>query len=452
MNRPITDRTRSRFFEIAAIVILLSSIFLFGAVQPVVLLSEEFLILLLFMLYMINGLIRGKILDKTPLFLPFMFLLGSMVIQLIPLPFSVVRFISPSTIALREALGAGNGASALSLIPMKTFTQLLRWTTVFLFYLFIVNVFTRKTLPKLLNALFALTCFEVFYGLFLLFTGSNCLLWYCKPEYGSFGNRLHGTYRNPDHMAGYLEMLIPLHMAQVISKKLPTPFQSEEQAQKVLGIFIVMIFVIALFLTISRAGIIAFLVGMVYFYFSGKKETEGQGYTFYLKILTALVFIYLLWIGIGPIVDRFWNAASSLKNDRGVVWSDTLELVRNFPVFGTGFGTFRFVFPKYKTLLGQAIWRSPHNDYLMFFAEGGIISLLSFLWLIFSALKILVKENTLLARGAAAGFISILVHSFFDFNLQIPANAYLFAVIMAVGWISARENHGRHSLSHASGS
>jgi len=167
MNKPITDRTRSRFFEIAAIVILLSSIFLFGAVQPVVLLSEEFLILLLFMLYMINGLIRGKILDKTPLFLPFMFLLGSMVIQLIPLPFSVVRFISPSTIALREALGAGNGASALSLIPMKTFTQLLRWTTVFLFYLFIVNVFTRKTLPKLLNALFALTCFEVFYGLLL---------------------------------------------------------------------------------------------------------------------------------------------------------------------------------------------------------------------------------------------------------------------------------------------
>ncbi len=436
-------------FETGILVLLCSSVFLFGAVQPVVFYAEQTLILLLSILYLIVGLKKRRAPERTPLFWPFILFLATILIQLIPLPLGIVKVLSPHTVALRETLGCGREILPLSLIPARTFDQFLRWVVVFLVYLLVVNVFTRKTIQRLLTALFALTCFEVFYGLFLLFTGSHCLLWYCKPEYGNFGSRLHGTYRNPDHMAGFLEMVVPLSMAQILSKRLFSPFKSEERARRLLGIFFIMIFVIGLFLTISRAGIIAFLIGMAYFYFSGKKETEGWGHNFYLKILVTLVLIYLLWIGIGPIIDRFWSAASSLRNDRGVVWRDTLNLVKDYPIFGTGFGSYRFVYPKYKSLLSQAIYRSPHNDYLMFLAEGGIVSLLAFLWLIFNALKNLVKGNSLLARGATAGFVSLLVHSFFDFNLQIPANAWIFAVLMAIGWINRKEPHDRHTLSHA---
>jgi hypothetical protein len=34
------------------------------------------------------------------------------------------------------------------------------------------------------------------------------------------------------------------------------------------------------------------------------------------------------------------------------------------------------------------------------------------------------------------GVTSILIHSWVDFNLQIPANAALFMVLLALGWIS----------------
>lgn len=436
----------TRFFEIGIIVILCSSVFLFGAVQPVVFLAEESLILLLFILYMAARLIEGARLDKTPLFWPFMIFLSSIFIQVIPLPFSVLKIFSPHAVEIRKALGNTGGVETFSLIPARTFDQLTRWVTVFLFYLLVANVFTMKSIHRLLNSLFVLTCFEAFYGLFLVFTGNDCLLWYCKPEYRNYGSRLHGTYRCPNHMAGYLEMVIPLHAVQVLSKRLLSPFKSEEKAQKFLGIFFVTLFVITLFLTISRAGTVAFLIGMLYLYFSGKREEGGLRYTFYLKILVALVAIYLLWIGIGPIIDRFWQASSSLEQGRGVLWSDTLNLVKDFPVIGTGFGTYRFIFPKYKSiLLGQAIYKYSHNDYLQFLAEGGIISLLAFLWLVFNALRMLVKENSLLARGAAAGFIAILVHSFFDFNLQIPANAWMFAVLMAIGWIARESGNDNHS-------
>jgi hypothetical protein len=34
------------------------------------------------------------------------------------------------------------------------------------------------------------------------------------------------------------------------------------------------------------------------------------------------------------------------------------------------------------------------------------------------------------------GVVAILIHSWVDFNLQIPANAALFVVLLALGWIS----------------
>ena len=429
------------FFEISIILILLSSVFLFGSVQLPVLLAEEFFILGFFIAFMMIGLKRGKSWNGTPLLIPVLLFLFSILIQLVPLPFGVLKFLSPRTVVLRQMLGEEGGWNMLSLVPIKTLYQLLRWTTVFVLYLFIVNVFTKETVWKLLNALFALTCFQVFYGFFLLFTGSNSLLWYNKPEYGKFGNRLHGTYRNPDDMAGYLEMLIPLHIVQVVSSRLITPFKSEEKARRILGIFFVMLFVVALFLTISRAGIVAFLIGMIYFYFSGLKGKEGETqFSFYLKILVALAVVYLLWIGTSPIIDRFWSLTSGMQHQRGVVWNDAMKLVGDFPIFGTGLGTFRYIFPKYNTLLTQGIWDYPHNDYLQVLAEGGVVSMLAFLWLLLNALRMLTCKKHSLTRGAAAGFIAILVHSFFDFNLQIPANAYIFATLLAIGWISVREN------------
>jgi hypothetical protein len=34
------------------------------------------------------------------------------------------------------------------------------------------------------------------------------------------------------------------------------------------------------------------------------------------------------------------------------------------------------------------------------------------------------------------GIIALLIHSFVDFNLQIPANAGFFTVLLAMGWLA----------------
>ena len=38
--------------------------------------------------------------------------------------------------------------------------------------------------------------------------------------------------------------------------------------------------------------------------------------------------------------------------------------------------------------------------------------------------------------AAIMGVTSILIHSWVDFNLQIPANAALFMVLLALGWVA----------------
>jgi hypothetical protein len=40
------------------------------------------------------------------------------------------------------------------------------------------------------------------------------------------------------------------------------------------------------------------------------------------------------------------------------------------------------------------------------------------------------------AFGVVMGIVSIGIHSTVDFNLQIPANAFIFVILLALGWVS----------------
>jgi putative inorganic carbon (HCO3(-)) transporter len=66
----------------------------------------------------------------------------------------------------------------------------------------------------------------------------------------------------------------------------------------------------------------------------------------------------------------------------------------------------------------------------------GAIVLLSF----FAAVLALSRRHDPLARGIAFGVVmgvtALAIHSTVDFNLQIPANAFIFTVLLALGWLS----------------
>lgn len=111
--------------------------------------------------------------------------------------------------------------------------------------------------------------------------------------------------------------------------------------------------------------------------------------------------------------------------------ADALRLSRDHLGYGVGMGAFEVAYPKYQTVVTDSVIDYAHDDYIQFFADVGLlgwivapVSIAMFLVMSFRRLRSrLEQEPGWLQLGAAIGVCGILVHSFSDFNLHIPANA-----------------------------
>jgi O-antigen ligase len=122
----------------------------------------------------------------------------------------------------------------------------------------------------------------------------------------------------------------------------------------------------------------------------------------------------------------------------------TIPLVKDNAEFGSGPGSFYVAFPRNRPEKVMGYYDNAHNDYVQFAAESGVPGfLLMGLFVAMSlgaALMAQARRRDPLMRGMSfacvMGVTSILIHSWVDFNLQIPANASFFMVLLGLGWIS----------------
>jgi O-antigen ligase len=109
-------------------------------------------------------------------------------------------------------------------------------------------------------------------------------------------------------------------------------------------------------------------------------------------------------------------------------------------LLGWGLGAFPIVYPEFRSFYTSLFVNQAHNDYLPLLVETGLVGFSVAIWflvLVFRQAASKLKNWTETASGAMTvasmlGCIGILVHSFLDFNLQIPANAALFYVLCAL--------------------
>jgi len=113
---------------------------------------------------------------------------------------------------------------------------------------------------------------------------------------------------------------------------------------------------------------------------------------------------------------------------------------------GTGVGSFETAFPPYQSVPGDAVWDHAHNDYAEGLAETGIIggamifgALFIFLGRAFRKLKAGARSVAgWMQLGAIIGSLGIVIHSLFDFNLHIPANAAWFAACCGIALLDVQ--------------
>jgi hypothetical protein len=203
-----------------------------------------------------------------------------------------------------------------------------------------------------------------------------------------------------------------------------------------LMLFVVLIAIIA---TRSRAGtllslpILFFCVAIIFAKAQRKRRIARA-----LPVLGA-GFVLLVLFG-EPVFSRLGNTSQDL---RWCAWGSTITgILDNFWV-GTGFGTFKEVFPVYRDpeCLGtSAGWHRAHNSFLEFmFGFGVPAALLAFTLgyslLLSASLTGLRRRKSLRAIPiltlGALGFVS--AHSLVDFPLQIPGVAYYCAALMGAG-------------------
>jgi len=252
-----------------------------------------------------------------------------------------------------------------------------------------------------------------------------------------------GPYVNHNHYAGLMEMLIPLSVGYWLARRKTDPLQAALA-------FSLLIPIVSVLLCASRGGLIALSAECVVLLLVLLKlaRTRGRRPVRPTVVLaaTALVVLGFSWIDPGDSFTRLETLVRpSLAKEVGFgnrkeVALDSLRIVRDHPWIGTGFGSFKTVYGQYQSFPDDSLWDHAHNDYVELLAETGLIgggltalAILLFLNLSFRRLlDRLARGSGWMALGAALGCCGLLVHSFFDFNLHLPANALWFALCVAL--------------------
>jgi O-antigen ligase len=270
-------------------------------------------------------------------------------------------------------------------------------------------------------------------------------------------NRATGTFINPNHLAGFLEMSLALGVGLLVSQLHQHPAGNwreffQRSIDTVLGhkfrlrLFLA-IMVIALVLTRSRMGNTAFFSSLLVCGALGmilqRRVTRGT-VIFFVSLLLVDLYIVGSWFGVDQVVERLQN--SSFEEDkRHVVAADTLAMWWDHFWLGTGADTFfqAYIYGGYKSP-DSLFYRHTHNDYLEIGSGFGFIgfALLGFVVLssLWQALMAQRERHSRLMQGlglgATMGVVSLLIHSFADFNLHITANSLWFVVLLAFAWVA----------------
>jgi O-antigen ligase len=179
----------------------------------------------------------------------------------------------------------------------------------------------------------------------------------------------------------------------------------------------------------------------------------------------VVVIGLLVWIGGNEMTRRLASIHSETRQElsggvRLTIARDSLRMWKQRPLLGWGLGTFPEVYPQFRSFYTSFFVNQAHNDYAQLLTETGLAGFAIALWflvLVFRRARVKLENwpetaNGVLTLAALLGCVGILVHSFLDFNLQIPANAALFYVLCASAASaplqeSQRRRHARrHSL------
>ncbi len=341
----------------------------------------------------------------------------------------------------------------ISTDPEATLKELLLGISLTLFFaLSLLLLNSRSRIKATIYTIVLSGVFQAIFGSLMTLSELEYLFFIKKDSYIGVAT---GTFVNRNHLAGYLVICLSLGLGMMIAKLRGNSGNFKELIRstftailgnKALLRISLIIMVAALVMTHSRMGNTSFFVSMgiigTLAVLLKKRSVKAT-----LILLVSLLIIDIRVVGTFFVVDNEINRLESTSVDRETrdeVNLYSIKILDANLLLGTGAGSFYTAFPQVREQeVGFLFYDHAHNDYLEFLTERGIIGItpliLAVLITFGVAFKALRKRRNPLMRGCAFGclmsMLAMALHASVDFNLQIPANAMTFMLVLALGWI-----------------
>jgi O-antigen ligase len=402
--------------------------------------------------------------DRTlvPLYITFILFIAYSYLQTVPVSPDTVKTLSPKAYELYGMVIPGYAgadvARSLSVYPHATKVSLLKFIAYFgVFFLITQEIREKKRLKRLILAIVAVGSFEALYGLYGYFSNDPYIFGF-KNIY--FKESATGTFVNRNHFAGYLGITVFTTLGYLFSRvhgaakgayysfgqKVYDFLNTARATKGALLLIAIVTMALGIAFSLSRMGVFSLVATSLLIFIVTARGMEAR-HSKVLFIIVSVGLIAVLWYGLDPLEERYYRSSDDLFKSRLVVWKATGSLIEDYPLTGTGLGTYRHVFQRYKPadFTGSlAIYEHAHNDYLEMLSESGIagtaIIMIGAIYFLTVFLKKLLKNTDPNARGIALGVLGsviyISLHSLTDFNMHIPSNALALFIVMAIAYCS----------------
>ncbi len=458
------------FSKFLFIFLILFTPLAFGTVEPWSYAIMEILTAFALFIFLVAVVKKNEKLYAVPGIIPLLILLGYVLFQLVPLPSDTVKLLSPAAFEVYQGSNLFSNTSkymTLSLNHQATLSEFFRYSTYVMFYVLTIQLLKDKHLMR--NTVLIIAFFGgilAVSSILQFYLTENVLLWFRPSPKNSI---IVGPYVNHNHYAGLMEMIFPIVLSLFffyrprikntsLFKGIAEIFSSEKANIHILIGTAVLLIITSIFVSLSRSAMISTFLSLILFTLLLIKRKVSRGNTVLIVGVIMVTAISIGWFGWDQIFDRF----AKLKNAQGVIhearfdfWEDSKQMVEDYKITGSGFGSYRYVYPTYRTITTKLTLTHAHNDYLELLCEGGLIAfgLLSVFFLIViykTYLKFTERKQAFsiyLYMGSITAVTAILLHSFTDFNTHIGANGLWFFFVLGMTVSATHTNFKKLSIS-----
>jgi len=377
-------------------------------------------------------------------------MLGLAVLQLVPLPQALIDRVSPHARALWNRLVLDVPSALPFSVDLDAgFWALIVIASTIATFACARQIFARGGVRRVARAIASIGFVLSLLALAQDATGSEKMYWRWAPlqegapPFGPFVNRNDfGTWAvlAIPAVLGYLAAHVTAHRHQFAPN---APWQArlrmlaDGRAIWLVASSIVM--TVALTVSLSRSAMLGLAVAFVTAAFF-KPPAGAIGRPRPVWIGGALVLVaagVLMYVTPQALLGRLSRAPVSAAS-RWTIWQESIPVIRDFWLTGTGAGTYETVMLVYQRTMPGVRFNTAHNHYLQFVAEGGLLLTLPFVLALRSlwreAREIVTSDDSgmyFVRAGAICGLAGAAAQSLWDTGLTTPANAYLAAILVA---------------------